>query len=56
MRPSLVSICLDFPQLPEREVWLLVRRDISKTPRVRAVIDYLIKAFEADRRLLAGYR
>jgi DNA-binding transcriptional LysR family regulator len=40
--------------LPERDVWLLIRRDLSKVPRVRAVADYLIDVFRRERRLLAG--
>jgi DNA-binding transcriptional LysR family regulator len=41
-------------RLPERELWLLVPRDLTKVPRVRAVVDYLVEIFRQDRRLLAG--
>jgi hypothetical protein len=41
-------------RLPERDVWLLIRRDLTKVPRVRAVADYLIDVFRRERRLLAG--
>jgi DNA-binding transcriptional LysR family regulator len=41
-------------RLPERELWLLIRRDLTKVPRVRAVADYLIEIFRRERRLLAG--
>lgn len=41
-------------RLPEREVWLLIRRDLAKVPRVRAVTDYLIEMFRRERRLLTG--
>ncbi|HEV7368908.1 LysR family transcriptional regulator [Arenibaculum sp.] len=54
-RPGLVPVRLDL-QPPEREVWMLVRRDLSRTPRIRAVIDHLIEAFEADRSSLLGCR
>ena len=41
-------------RLPERDVWLFVRRDLMKVPRVRAVADYLIDLFRRERKLLAG--
>ena len=41
-------------RLPERDVWLLIRRDLTKVPRVRAVADYLIDVFRRERRLLEG--
>jgi hypothetical protein len=40
--------------LPERDVWLIIRRDLTKIPRVRAAADYLIELFRRERRLLAG--
>jgi hypothetical protein len=36
-------------RLPEREVWLLIRRDFTKLPRVQAVADYLIEVFQRER-------
>src|SRR5215831_17173060 len=51
--PDLVEVSLG-GRLPEREVWLLIRRDLTKVPRVRAVADYLVEVFRRDRRLLAG--
>jgi len=36
----------------ERDVWLLIRRDLVKVPRVRAVADYLVDLFRRERRLL----
>jgi DNA-binding transcriptional LysR family regulator len=50
---GLVSVSLG-KRLPERELWLLIRRDLTKVPRVRAVADYLIEMFRRERRLLAG--
>ncbi|MGB8187370.1 MAG: LysR family transcriptional regulator [Pseudolabrys sp.] len=41
-------------RLPERNLWLLIRRDLTKVPRVRAVADYLIDLFRRERQLLAG--
>jgi DNA-binding transcriptional LysR family regulator len=41
-------------RLPERDVWLLIRRDLKKVPRVRAVADYLAEVFRRERRLFAG--
>ena len=51
--PDLVEVSLR-QRLPERDVWLLVRRDLTKVPRVRAVADYLAEVFRRDRRLLAS--
>lgn len=51
--PGLVEVSLA-GRLPERDVWLLVRRDLKDVPRVRAVTDYLVEVFQRDRRLLAG--
>jgi hypothetical protein len=39
---------------PAREVWLLIRRELTKVPRVRAVADYLVEIFRREKRLLAG--
>jgi DNA-binding transcriptional LysR family regulator len=41
-------------RLPERDVWLLIRRDLTKVPRVRAIADHLVAVFRQERRLLAG--
>ena len=51
--PDLVEVSLG-ERLPERDVWLLIRRDLTKNPRVRAVADYLTEVFHRERRLLAG--
>ena len=51
--PDLVEVSLG-GRLPERDVWLLIRRDLKNVPRVRAVTDYLVEVFQRDRRLLAG--
>ena len=51
--PRLVEIALK-GNLPERDVWLIIRRDLTKIPRVRAVADYLIELFRRERRLLAS--
>jgi DNA-binding transcriptional LysR family regulator len=50
---GLVQVSLD-NRLPERELWLLIRRDLKNVPRVRAVADYLTEVFRRERRLLAG--
>lgn len=47
--PGLVKVSLG-QRLPEREAWLLVRRDLVKVPRIRAVADYLAALFRRDRR------
>ena len=49
--PDLVPVSLA-NRLPEREVWLIIRRDLRNVPRVRAVTDYLVDVFRRDQRLL----
>lgn len=39
---------------PDREVWMLLRKDVARLPRVRAVADYLAVMFRRDRRVLTG--
>jgi DNA-binding transcriptional LysR family regulator len=51
--PGLVEVSLK-RRLPERDVWLLIRRDLAKVPRVRAVADYVAEVFRRSQRLLAG--
>ena len=51
--PGLVRVSLG-GRLPERDVWLLIRRDLKNVPRVKAVADHLVEAFRQGRRLLAG--
>jgi DNA-binding transcriptional LysR family regulator len=51
--PGLVPISLG-KRLPERDVWLPIRRDLTKVPRVRAVANYLAEVFQRERRLFAG--
>ncbi len=51
--PGLVEVSLG-GRLPERDVWLLIRRDLAKVPRVRAAADYLVEIFQRERRLFAG--
>jgi DNA-binding transcriptional LysR family regulator len=51
--PGLVPISMGEPP-PARDVWLLIRPDLAKIPRVRAVADYLIELFRRERPLLSG--
>jgi DNA-binding transcriptional LysR family regulator len=53
--PGLVEVSLG-RRLPERDVWLLIRRDLAKVPRVRAVADYLVEIFQRERRLFEAER
>lgn len=39
---------------PPREAWLLVRRELARVPRVRAVADFLAEVFRQERALLEG--
>jgi DNA-binding transcriptional LysR family regulator len=51
--PGLVPIPLDH-RPPDRDLWLLIRSDLAKAPRVRAVADYLIDLIRKERPLLEG--
>jgi DNA-binding transcriptional LysR family regulator len=51
--PELVQVSLD-ERLPDRDVWLLVRRDLKNVPRVKALTDYLVEVFQRERRLLTA--
>jgi DNA-binding transcriptional LysR family regulator len=51
--PGLFEIACDAPML-ERELWLLIRPDLTRVPRVRAVADYLVELFRRERQRLAG--
>lgn len=51
---QLAEIDCGAPML-ERELWLLIRPDLTKVPRVRAVADYLIEIFRRERRRFAGH-
>lgn len=48
--PDLVEVFLG-SRLPQRDVWLLVRRDLKNVPRVTALTDYLFDVFQRERRL-----
>lgn len=51
--PRLVPVKLT-KNPPDREVWMLLRKDVARLPRVRAVADYLAAMFRRDRRVLTG--
>jgi DNA-binding transcriptional LysR family regulator len=51
--PGLVQISLG-ESVPDRDVWLLIRRDLTGVPRIRAVADYFIDLFERERNLLTN--
>ena len=46
--PALVQVWPE-ERIPERDLWLLMRRDLAKIPRMRAVADYLIELFQRER-------
>ena len=51
--PGLVRVRLsEVP--PVRELWLLTRRDVRNTPRLRTVVDFLVDAFRRERALFEG--
>jgi hypothetical protein len=39
---------------PERELWLLVRRDLTKVSRVKALAEYITEVFRRGQTVLAG--
>lgn len=51
--PRLVPVKLP-KNPPDREIWMLLRKDVARLPRVRAVADYLAAMFRRDRRVLTG--
>lgn len=42
------------PREPSEKLWLTVHRDLRQTPRVRVVLDFLVRAVAADQALLLG--
>ncbi len=50
--PGLVPVTLS-KRPPNREIWMLLRKDVARLPRVRAVADYLAAMFRRARRDLA---
>lgn len=51
--PGLVRVALGHTP-PERDLWLLIRPDLRKVPRIRAVADYLVELFRRERHLMSG--
>ena len=51
--PDLAPVRLG-EQPPDRDLWLLTRRDLARAPRVRAVMDHLREIFRRHRKILAG--
>jgi DNA-binding transcriptional LysR family regulator len=51
--PRLVQVSLG-GRLPTRDVWLLLRRELTRVPRIRAMSDYLAELFRREKRLLSG--
>jgi DNA-binding transcriptional LysR family regulator len=37
-------------RMPQPNLWLLMRRDLARVPRIRAMADYLIELFQRERR------
>ena len=53
--PDLVEVDLG-PEPPTRELWLVMRQDLERHPRVRAVADHLIGLFSGSRPALRRRR
>jgi DNA-binding transcriptional LysR family regulator len=51
--PGLAQVSLG-ERLPTRDVWLLLRRELTRVPRIRAMADYLTELFRRERRLLSA--
>ncbi|MBV8825531.1 MAG: hypothetical protein JO220_11155 [Hyphomicrobiales bacterium] len=51
--PGLVNIPSGEP-IPNRDVWLLIRRDLATVQPIRAVAEYLIELFRRERHVLAN--
>ncbi len=51
--PALVEVRLSQTP-PPRELWLLARRDVQKTPRIRVVADFLFDLIRRERPLFEG--
>jgi DNA-binding transcriptional LysR family regulator len=51
---ELVEVRLSEMPLPPRELWLLTRRDVQKTPRIRVVADVLFDLIRRERSLFEG--
>lgn len=51
--PALVEVRLSETP-PTRELWLLTRRDVQKTPRIRVVADFLLDLVRRERPLFEG--
>lgn len=51
--PALVEVRL-LEQAPPRELWLLTRHDVQKTPRIRVVADFLFDLIRRERPLFEG--
>jgi len=45
---------LPMPNEPKDVLWLTVHRDLRSTPRIRAVLDFLINQFDRERAILRG--
>ncbi len=50
--PSLRRLAV--PGEPTTAIWLTVHRDLRKTPRVRALLDYIVARLEEDAKMLGG--
>ena len=51
--PDLVEV--RFSEVPPaRELWMLTRRDVQKTPRIRVVSDFLLDLVKRERSLFEG--
>lgn len=51
--PGLVQVALGNTP-PDRDLWLLIRPDLRKVPRIRAVADYLVDLFRRERLVMSG--
>jgi DNA-binding transcriptional LysR family regulator len=47
-------VCLGDPVIMSADLWLLTHPDLKRSPRVRALMDFVVGLVEADQKLLMG--
>jgi DNA-binding transcriptional LysR family regulator len=47
-------VCLGDPVIMSADLWLLTHPDLKRSPRVRALMDFVVGLVEADQKLLIG--
>jgi DNA-binding transcriptional LysR family regulator len=45
---------IEMAEEPTEPIWITMHRDMKKTPRVRAVVDFLVETIKKDAGVLRG--